>query len=192
MSEQLRNLEVVPESKYGDYLPETVVADLTGKAIRVFLVSDDASDTAQFSERYGFGLEDCANTIVLRYRKEGADHHAVVVTLGSRRLDINGAVKAALGAQRLSFAKREVAVELTGMEFGGITAFGAPKEWLVLVDEAVMQREQVVMGAGIREAKLLLSPNELTLLPTVKVAALAGDIALCRFSAKVSAKTLRE
>lgn len=177
MSEQLRDLEVVPESKYGDYLPETVVADLTGKAIRVFLVSDDASDTAQFSERYGFGLEDCANTIVLRYRKEGADHHAVVVTLGSRRLDINGAVKAALGAQRLSFAKREVAVELTGMEFGGITAFGAPKEWLVLVDEAVMQREQVVMGAGVREAKLLLSPNELTLLPTVKVAALASDIA---------------
>lgn len=176
MSEPLRNLEVVPEAEYGRYLPETVVAELTGKNMTVFLVDDHASDTAQFSERYGFGLEDCANTIVLRYRKEGADHHAAIVTLGSRRLDINGAVKAELGAQRLSFAKREAAVELTGMEFGGITAFGAPKDWLVLVDEAVMQREQVVMGAGVRAAKLLLAPTVLTHLPNVKIAALASDV----------------
>jgi len=61
------------------------------------------------------------------------------------------------------------------MEFGGITAFGAPKDWVVLVDEAVMQREQVVMGAGVRAAKLLLSPNMLNRLPNVNVAALASD-----------------
>jgi prolyl-tRNA editing enzyme YbaK/EbsC (Cys-tRNA(Pro) deacylase) len=176
MSELLRNLNVIPESEYGQYLPRQVAAELTGNDIKVFLVDSDASDTTQFSERYGFSLADCANTIVLRYRKDGEDYHAAVVTLGSRRLDINGAVKAELGAQRLSFAKREVAVELTGMEFGGITAFGAPRDWVVLVDEAVMQREQVVMGAGVRAAKLLLSPNILSHLPNVNVAALASDV----------------
>jgi prolyl-tRNA editing enzyme YbaK/EbsC (Cys-tRNA(Pro) deacylase) len=140
-------------------LPEHVIAGLPAEGVGVFRVDDDASDTAAFSARYGFGLEDCANTIVLRFKKGGAEHFAAVVSLGSQRLDINGAVKAALGAQRVSFAKREEAVERSAMEFGGITAFGLPADWPVLVDEAVMARAQVVMGAGIRQAKLLLAPE---------------------------------
>ena len=153
-------------------LPAHVIAALPAGGVGVFRVDDDASDTAAFSERYGFGLEDCANTIVLRFKKGGAEHFAAVVSLGSVRLDINGAVKAALGAQRLSFAKREDAVERSAMEFGGITAFGLPADWPVLVDEAVMTREQVVMGAGIRQAKLLLAPDVLRALPAVQVAPL--------------------
>jgi len=153
-------------------LPAHVIAALPADGVGVFRVDDDASDTAAFSKRYGFGLEDCANTIVLRFKKGGAEHFAAVVSLGSVRLDINGAVKAALGAQRLSFAKREDAVERSAMEFGGITAFGLPADWPVLVDEAVMTREQVVMGAGIRQAKLLLAPELLRSLPAVQVASL--------------------
>jgi prolyl-tRNA editing enzyme YbaK/EbsC (Cys-tRNA(Pro) deacylase) len=36
-----------------------------------------------------------------------------------------------------------------------------------------MERERIVMGAGIREAKLLLAPQRLLALPQVIVAALA-------------------
>ena len=88
-----------------------------------------------------------------------------MVNLGSRRLDVNGAVKALLGARRLSFAAREVATELTGMQFGGITAFGLPEGMPLLVDAAVFERPLVVMGAGVRETKLLLSPALLKDLP---------------------------
>lgn len=175
MDELLQRLDIVPESERIRYLPANVLARLSDQEVVVFTVDDDASDTAQFSERYGFGLDDCANTIVLRYRKAGAEQHAAVVTLGSRRLDVNGAVKERLGAQRLSFAKREVATELTGMEFGGITAFGLPADWTILVDSAVMARQQIVMGAGVRVAKLLLSPTLLTRLPNVDVAPLTFD-----------------
>jgi prolyl-tRNA editing enzyme YbaK/EbsC (Cys-tRNA(Pro) deacylase) len=58
------------------------------------------------------------------------------------------------------------------MEFGGITAFGVPDDWRILVDAAVMEREQVVMGAGVREAKLLLAPAVLRSLRNCEVAAL--------------------
>ena len=95
-----------------------------------------------------------------------------MVSLGSRRLDVNGAVKAHLGAKKVSFADRETATALTGMEFGGITAFGLPDDWRVLVDAAVMERSEIVMGAGVRAAKLLLSPGVLTTLPRVEVAEL--------------------
>lgn len=164
--------ELLATDELAGLLPAHVIAELPAEGVGVFRVDDDASDTAAFSARYGFGLDDCANTIVLRFKKAGAEHYAAVVSLGSQRLDINGAVKAALGAQRLSFAKREDAVELSAMEFGGITVFGLPAAWPVLVDEAVMTREQVVMGAGVRQAKLLLAPKLLRVLPTVQVATL--------------------
>lgn len=168
-------LDIVPDAQREHHVPRNVMARLPAQGVSVFTVDDNASDTAQFSERYGFGLEDCANTLVLRYKRDGAEHHAAVVTLGSRRLDVNGAVKARLGAQRLSFAKREQAVELTGMEFGGITAFGVPDDWVVLVDAAVMTRERIVMGAGVRAAKLLLAPALLEQLPNVDIAPLVFD-----------------
>lgn len=109
----------------------------------------------------------------MKYTTTQGEQHAAAVTLGSRRLDVNGAVKQKLGAKRLSLAKREVATELTGMEFGGITAFGLPASMRILVDAAVMDRPCVVMGAGCRERKLLLAPSTLARLPMVEVAALA-------------------
>jgi prolyl-tRNA editing enzyme YbaK/EbsC (Cys-tRNA(Pro) deacylase) len=170
--ESFSHLDIIPPEQLTARLPAHVVAHLPPGEVIVFAVTDDASDTAAFSERYGFGLEDCANTIVIKYKKEGGEHYAAIVTLGSLRLDINGAVKAHLGAKRLSFAAREVAVEHSGMEFGGITAFGVPEDWRILVDAAVMEREQVVMGAGVREAKLLLPPAVLRSLKNCEVAAL--------------------
>ena len=170
--ELVKQLEVIAPDQLGAHLPAHVVEQLPARGVTVFAVTDDASDTAAFSARYGFGLEDCANTIVVRYKKEGAEHYAALVSLGSRRLDVNGAVKAALGAQRLSFAKREQAVEHSGMEFGGITAFGLPADWRVLVDAAVLERTQIVMGAGVRAAKLLLAPDVLRQWPRCEIAAL--------------------
>ncbi|AMG87959.1 MULTISPECIES: YbaK/EbsC family protein [Bordetella] len=166
------SFDIIAAEQRAARLPACVAAGLPD-GLLVFAVDDAHSDTAQFSERYGFGLQDCANTLVLRYRKDGGEHYAAVVALGDRRLDVNGAVKARLGAQRLSFARREDATALTGMEFGGITAFGLPAGWPILVDEAVMQRPHVVMGAGVRTAKLLLAPAQLRALPGVDVAALS-------------------
>jgi len=138
----------------------------------VFTCLDEHSDTAAFSARYGFGLDDCANTLILKYSSGRGEHYAAAVTLGSRRLDINGAVKAKLGAKRLSLARREVATEITGMEFGGITAFGLPADMRILIDAAVVERRYVVVGAGFRETKILLAPSTLTHLPQVEVAPL--------------------
>lgn len=168
----LQSLIAAPQ--LAEHLPAHVLAALPGQGVTAFAVVDDASDTAQFSARYGFALEDCANTIVIQYKKAGARHHAAIVSLGSRRLDINGAVKACLAAQRLSFAPREDAVAHSGMEFGGITAFGLPADWPILVDAAVMGRTQIVMGAGVRAAKLLLAPQVLERLPQVRIADLSG------------------
>ena len=170
---QRYRFDPVPPGLQAAHLPPAVAAALDGIEVVVFPCPDEYSDTAAFSARFGFGLEDCANTLVLKVTRGAEDRYAAVVTLGSRRLDINGAVKTKLDAKRLSFARREVATEITGMQFGGITAFGLPASMRVLVDGAVMERPFVVMGAGYRETKLLLEPAALLRLPQVEVAAIS-------------------
>ena len=48
------------------------------------------------------------------------------------------------------------AVALSGMEYGGITPIGLPADWPVLVDSAVLERDVVVIGSGLRRSKLAL------------------------------------
>ena len=170
---QHHRVDPIPAEQQAASLPAAVAAALDGVEVVVFPCPDEYSDTAAFSARFGFGLEDCANTLVLKVTRGPDDRYAAVVTLGSRRLDINGAVKARLNAKRLSFARREIATEVTGMQFGGITAFGLPASMPVLVDSAVMERPVVVMGAGFRETKILLEPAALLRLPQVEVAAIS-------------------
>lgn len=167
------NLDIMSADEAAARLPASVLASLNGANVDVFRVPDDASDTAACSARFGIDLDDCANTIVVRFKKDGGEQFAAIVTLATRRLDVNGAVKRELGAQRISPASREAATELSGMEYGGITSFGLPESMTVLVEASVMERERIVMGAGIREAKLLLAPQRLLALPQVIVAALA-------------------
>ena len=57
------------------------------------------------------------------------------------------------------------AVELTGMEHGGINPIGLPDSWPVMVDRRVTESEVVLIGSGIRRAKLLLPGNLLAQLP---------------------------
>jgi prolyl-tRNA editing enzyme YbaK/EbsC (Cys-tRNA(Pro) deacylase) len=61
------------------------------------------------------------------------------------------------------------AVELTGMEYGGITPFGLPAGWLLLVDRAVVEAGPVVVGSGIRGSKIVVDGADLALLPGAEV-----------------------
>ncbi|CAM4123597.1 YbaK/aminoacyl-tRNA synthetase-associated domain-containing protein [Janibacter anophelis] len=76
-------------------------------------------------------------------------------------------------ARNISFAPMDEAVEVTGMEYGGITPVGLPEGWPVLVDEAVVAAGEVVVGSGVRGSKLLVDAAELAALPTAEVLALA-------------------
>ncbi len=54
----------------------------------------------------------------------------------------------------------DTAVELTGMEYGGITPLGLPDGWPVLVDPVVADMPYVLVGSGRRRGKLI-APGKL-------------------------------
>ena len=61
------------------------------------------------------------------------------------------------------------AVALTGMEYGGITPVGHPGGLALLVDSRIVALPQIVIGAGIRAAKIVLPGAALAALPGAEV-----------------------
>lgn len=127
------------------------------------------ADTAAFCAQYGVAMDDSANCVVIAGRRGEVTRYAACVVLATTRADVNGVVRRRLDARKASFAPMDDAVALSGMEFGGITAIGLPAEWPVLIDAAVLERDMVVIGSGLRRSKLALPPAALAELPGAEV-----------------------
>jgi len=89
--------------------------------------------------------------------------------LANTRADINRIVKQFLDVRKASFLPMTRAVELTAMEYGGITPIGLPAAWPVLVDRRVVETNVVLIGSGVRRSKILLPGALFARLPGVKV-----------------------
>jgi prolyl-tRNA editing enzyme YbaK/EbsC (Cys-tRNA(Pro) deacylase) len=144
---------------------------LAGRGEYELFACDPAlADTAAFCAAYGFAPDDSANTIVVIGKSEPPVYAACVV-LATHRLDVNRVVKQRLGTRKASFASPDETRDLTGMEIGGVTAFGLPGGLPLWVDAAVMDRERIVLGGGSRSWKVIAPPAILRTLPNVEIVA---------------------
>lgn len=143
-------------------------------AAQVAEIDPELADTAAFCARYQVGLDVSANCVVVAARRGRQTRLAACVLLATTRADVNGVVRRRLDARKASFAAMDLAVEQTGMEYGGITPVGLPAGWPVLVDAAVAATPHVVVGSGLRRSKLVLPGPALAGLPGAEVLALAG------------------
>ncbi|WP_049556769.1 YbaK/EbsC family protein [Nonomuraea sp. SBT364] len=168
-------LHWVPAADRPDLLAEPVAraaAEVGG--VLVAEIDPELADTAAFCERYGVTLDESANCVVVAAKRGGEVRYAACMVLATMRVDVNGVVRKHLDARKASFAPMAEAVELTGMEYGGITPLGLPDGWPILVDVNVAEHPRVVIGAGVRGAKLAVSGTALTGLKHAEVLPLAG------------------
>lgn len=134
--------------------------------VGVAAINAGLADTAAFCEHYGVAPDASANCVVVKGKRGGDVRYAACMVLATTRADVNGVVRRRLDVRSASFAPMDEAVELTGMEYGGITPIGLPGTWPILVDAAVAAAPEVVIGGGVRGSKLFL--------PGAALAALAG------------------
>ena len=132
-------------------------------------IDPDLADTAAFCERYGVSMLDSANCVVIAGRRGEVSSYAACMVLATTRADVNGVVRRRLDARKASFAPMDDAVSLSGMEYGGITPIGLPAEWPILIDAAVLARDVVVIGSGLRRSKIALPSHLLAELPGAEV-----------------------
>ncbi len=126
------------------------------------------ADTTEFCQKYGYPMDTSANTIIVASTR-GAKAHCACLVQSSKRLDVNHTVKRLMDVSRASFATAGETKDLTGMEIGGVTVFGLPKDMQLYVDAAMMDQPYLIVGAGSRTAKVRLAPAELTRIPNCTV-----------------------
>ena len=167
-------LDLAPARTRPELLAPSVLAALDAWSVeatvgvdQVLVAPIDAelADTAAFCAEYQVGLDVSANCVVVAGKREGEVRYTACMVLATTRADVNGVVRRHLDVRKASFAPMAEAVELTGMEYGGITAIGLPKEWPLLVDEAVAAAPYVIIGSGVRRSKIALPGAALAALP---------------------------
>jgi prolyl-tRNA editing enzyme YbaK/EbsC (Cys-tRNA(Pro) deacylase) len=168
------NLTWLPASDRLDLLAAPVAAALDHRmGARVAQIDAELADTAAFCAAYDVAPEASANCVVVEGRRGEEVTLAAVMVLATDRADINKVVRRHLGVRKISFADQLRAQQLTGMQQGGITPIGLPAGWPVLVDGRVAAAGPVVIGAGLRGAKLLVHGSALAELPGAVVLELA-------------------
>jgi prolyl-tRNA editing enzyme YbaK/EbsC (Cys-tRNA(Pro) deacylase) len=166
----LGTLTALPAAEHPELMAEPVAKAVAGLAgIEVAEIDPELADTAAFCEAYGSPLESSANCVIVSGKRAGEVRFAACLVLATTRADVNGLVKRRLDVRKASFAPMDQAVELTGMEYGGITPLGLPADWPLLVDARVAAAEAVVLGSGIRGSKLAVPGAVLAALPGAEV-----------------------
>jgi prolyl-tRNA editing enzyme YbaK/EbsC (Cys-tRNA(Pro) deacylase) len=165
----LGELTTVPVAGRPDLVAPTTLAALTAAGllddVGVVEIDPTVSDTAATQEQFGLEPATLANCVVVGGKREGVERIAACLVLATTRADVNNTVKRLLDVRKASFLAMERAVELTGMEYGGITPVGLPAHWPLLIDAAVADTPHVVIGSGARRGKLIVPGKILAALP---------------------------
>lgn len=161
----------MPATQHTDLVAEPVATALASLSAPVGLleIDPDLADTAEFCAAYSSPLSASANCVVVAGKRSGHTRYAAVLVLATMRADVNNVVRRRLDVRKASFAPMAEAVELTGMEYGGITPIGLPRDWPILVDQAVADSPELVIGSGLRRSKLLVTGSLLAALPAAEV-----------------------
>jgi prolyl-tRNA editing enzyme YbaK/EbsC (Cys-tRNA(Pro) deacylase) len=174
-------LELVPIAERPDLLAEPVARALAGwsqaGSVSVAEIDPGLADTAALVEAHAVPAEMSANCVVVAGRRGGDERVAACVVLATTRADVNGLVRRLLDVRKASFLAMDLAVEWTGMEYGGITPIGLPAGWSLFVDSAVNAAPYVVIGSGVRRSKLALPGAALADLPNAQVIDGLGQLA---------------
>jgi prolyl-tRNA editing enzyme YbaK/EbsC (Cys-tRNA(Pro) deacylase) len=156
------------DSDYSNEASVIAFLDSTGVPYEVVEIDPEFADTAAFCEKYGFPMENSANTIIVASKKKPKTYTASVVR-ATHRVDVNHVIKPLMDIGKVSFARPEETAELTGMMIGGVTALALPPELPIFVDSGLMTLDYIILGGGSRSIKIKISPKIFGSVPNASV-----------------------
>lgn len=170
------NLTWTPLSEQLDAVAKPV-ADVAFRvpSARVAVIDPHLADTTEFCDAYDVDPGVSANCVVVAGRRGETTTYAAVLVLATDKADINGVVRRHIGARKISFADQDATEAASGMVRGGITPIGLPADWKLLIDERVVAKGDVLIGGGVRGAKIIVDAADLAAQPGAEVLALAAQ-----------------
>ena len=132
---------------------------------QVVPIDPQYSDTDALNAHYALDPEATGNCVLVAGKRTGEERIAACVVRAPDFADVNHVVKKRMDVRKASFLPVERAVEMSGMEYGGITPIGLPEDWRLFIDGAVADRATVLIGSGVRHSKILVPGALLVALP---------------------------
>jgi Cys-tRNA(Pro)/Cys-tRNA(Cys) deacylase len=131
---------------------------------------DDLSAIA-VARKIGLPVEQVFKTLVT---VTGPNQYAFAVIPGDAELDFKKLARVA-GARKAEMVSLKYVQPLTGYIRGGVTVFGAKKDFPVFADETIELFEVISVSAGQRGTQILLTPADYLRAANATVADLTKD-----------------
>lgn len=124
--------------------------------LREYEVDPDDLSAETVAAKIAFPLEQTFKTLVARGDRNGV---CLAVIPGNCALDLKALARAS-GDRKIDTVPLKDVLPLTGYIRGGVTAFGARKDYPVFVDETLELFDVISVSAGVRGTQILLAPGD--------------------------------
>jgi Cys-tRNA(Pro)/Cys-tRNA(Cys) deacylase len=124
--------------------------------LREYTVSPEEFSALVVAEKIGLPPEQVFKTLLCATSER---EHIFAVVPGNEELDFKKLAKAA-GVRKTEMVSLKEVEPLTGYVRGGVTIFGAKKDYAAYVDETIELFDVISVSAGARGLQLVLSPQD--------------------------------
>jgi Cys-tRNA(Pro)/Cys-tRNA(Cys) deacylase len=139
--------------------PTPVTQDLAARQIpfRFFQHAGGLHSLEQAARERGQQPEQVVRSLLFRLR---AGAFVMVLVAGPAQVSWT-ALRRYLNQSRLTLASEEEVLEVTGYPRGAVSPFGLPQPLRILVDRSVLVPDELSLGAGVRNAAVILRSTDL-------------------------------
>ncbi len=140
--------------------------------IREYAIDPEEFSAILVAEKIGLPPEQVFKTLLCVTSDR---EHIFAVVPGDAELDFKKLAQSA-GARRTEMVSLRDVQPLTGYVRGGVTVFGAKKEFPVYVDETIELFDVISVSAGARGVQVVLAPADYLRAAKATIAALTKDL----------------
>ena len=137
--------------------PVTLALDDMDIPYRLFQHPGPVHSLEQAAQERNQRPEQVIRSIVFRLAK---GEYVMVLIAGPQQISW-ATLRQTLGRSRLTMAKREEVLQVTGYELGAVAPFGLPQPMRILADESVFVPDEVSIGSGIRGSTVIMKSADL-------------------------------
>ena len=127
-----------------------------GYELREYAVDPEEFSAVVVAEKIGMPPEQVFKTLLCVTSER---EHVFAVVPGNEELDFKKLARAA-GARKAEMVSLKDVEPLTGYVRGGVTVFGAKKDFPAYVDETIELFDVISVSAGTRGTQMLMSPAD--------------------------------
>ena len=137
--------------------PVTLALDDMDIPYRFFQHPGPVHSLEQAAQERNQRPEQVIRSIVFRLAK---GEYVMVLIAGPQQISW-ATLRQTLGRSRLTMAKREEVLQVTGYELGAVAPFGLPQPMRIFADESVFVPDEVSIGSGIRGSTVIMKSADL-------------------------------